>query len=223
MEVETDPLELPEVPITEEVIIPDKVEEMSVSQAEEAEEQPLESLSKDGEADFTQVDQVFPPDQPEVEEPKNDCPEASTQEESVERTSESPTTGDNNAWCNTKCVFCNNLVSGSDDPKLLECLHSACGSCVKTKMTETNQEGTDTYGNKIIPCLSCVLCQIVSRHSQVIENRFLTELKEANEEAPEPAKEDLKCNSCSDNEVATSFCVECAEFICNKCVQAHKR
>lgn len=210
MEVETDPLDIPVEPVEEQ----EKVEN-------EPEEQPSES-TKDAE-----FKTVFNVDHPQEEENKMEIVENSTistqEEENVEeRTSESPTTGDSSAWCNTKCVFCNQLVSGSDEPKLLECLHSACGGCIKTKMNETNQEGTDSFGNKIIPCLSCALCQIVSRHSQVIENRFLTELT-ANEETPEPAKEDLKCNSCSDNDVATSWCVECSEFICNKCVQAHKR
>lgn len=178
----------------------------------------VESLSK-SDAEFKSVFNVEVPEEP----PKLDSAEDSTVENAEERTSESPTTGDNiNPWCSTKCVYCQQILSGCDDPRLLECLHSACGACIKSKISETNQEGTDNLGNKIIPCLSCALCQIVSRHSQVIENRFLTELN-ASEETTEPAKEDLKCNSCSDNDIATSWCVECGEFICNKCVQAHKR
>lgn len=30
---------------------------------------------------------------------------------------------------------------------------------------------------------------------------------------------DLKCSSCQDGAPATSWCVECAEFICDDCVQ----
>lgn len=33
----------------------------------------------------------------------------------------------------------------------------------------------------------------------------------------------LKCSSCTDDEPATSWCVECAEYICDSCVQAHQR
>lgn len=31
------------------------------------------------------------------------------------------------------------------------------------------------------------------------------------------------CSSCSDDAPATSWCVECAEYICDSCVQAHQR
>lgn len=33
----------------------------------------------------------------------------------------------------------------------------------------------------------------------------------------------VKCSSCTDDAIATSWCVECAEFICDSCVQAHQR
>ncbi|XP_013178808.1 PREDICTED: transcription intermediary factor 1-beta-like, partial [Papilio xuthus] len=32
-----------------------------------------------------------------------------------------------------------------------------------------------------------------------------------------------QCNSCEDPEPATSYCVDCAEFICDSCVSAHQR
>lgn len=31
------------------------------------------------------------------------------------------------------------------------------------------------------------------------------------------------CNSCDDTEPATSYCADCAEFICDNCVNAHQR
>lgn len=37
------------------------------------------------------------------------------------------------------------------------------------------------------------------------------------------AEEISKCNSCTDDNPATSWCVECAELICDSCVQAHQR
>lgn len=32
-----------------------------------------------------------------------------------------------------------------------------------------------------------------------------------------------QCNSCEDTEPATSYCADCAEFICDNCVHAHQR
>lgn len=49
---------------------------------------------------------------------------------------ESPTTGDNYVF---KCVFCERVLNGSDAPKLLECLHNACGSCINNKLFEQNE------------------------------------------------------------------------------------
>lgn len=33
----------------------------------------------------------------------------------------------------------------------------------------------------------------------------------------------IKCSSCTEDANATSWCVECSEFICDSCVQAHQR
>lgn len=33
----------------------------------------------------------------------------------------------------------------------------------------------------------------------------------------------MKCSSCSDDANATSWCVDCSEYICDNCVQAHQR
>lgn len=33
----------------------------------------------------------------------------------------------------------------------------------------------------------------------------------------------MTCSSCTDDAAATSWCVECAEYICDSCVQAHQR
>lgn len=74
-----------------------------------------------------------------------------------------------------------------------------------------------------LPVIACAVCRIVCRQSQIIENQFLIETASDESTSNESKNEDQKCNSCADNETATSWCVECSEFICNKCVQAHKR
>lgn len=33
----------------------------------------------------------------------------------------------------------------------------------------------------------------------------------------------MKCSSCSDDALASSYCADCSEFICDNCVQAHQR
>ncbi|XP_044253927.1 E3 ubiquitin-protein ligase TRIM33 isoform X2 [Tribolium madens] len=134
-----------------------------------------------------------------VEESKDEAKEAS--EEHVE----SPTTG----AFTFKCVFCEQVLSGGDEPKLLECLHNACGTCIGNKLYETELEKNT---------VECPQCNIVCEPNKIIDNQFL-----ANNEDNSAKLADLKCSSCSDDAIATSWCVDCSEYICDSCVQAHQR
>lgn len=55
----------------------------------------------------------------------------------------------------------------------------------------------------------------------VLDNQFLLEL--SNNEDISNKLAELKCSSCSDDALASSWCVDCAEFICDNCVHAHQR
>lgn len=138
---------------------------------------------------------------------------------------ESPTTGDSstniNVW-NSKCVFCDRLPTTADEPKLLECLHSACTPCINSQ-GEQNQANVE---NPEVILIVCKICDMRSTTNQIIENQFLIELSNANDESTETTSEkstDIKCSSCVDEAPATSWCVDCQEFICDNCVQAHQR
>lgn len=67
---------------------------------------------------------------------------------------------------------------------------------------------------------------MASQFEHIIENQFIIE-QNANEDSQNSAESDaktvIKCSSCSDDISATSWCVECSEFICDSCVQAHQR
>lgn len=66
-------------------------------------------------------------------EPSKD--EVKDSNDSTDERVESPTTGEPYSF---KCVFCDQVLSASDDPKLLECLHNACGSCIGQKIYEVS-------------------------------------------------------------------------------------
>lgn len=38
----------------------------------------------------------------------------------------------------SKCVFCSKIFTLGDEPKLLECLHAACTTCVNNKISDHN-------------------------------------------------------------------------------------
>lgn len=58
-----------------------------------------------------------------------------------EHTVESPTTRQNYTF---KCVFCDQILSAIDCPKLLECLHNSCINCLNNKLFEN--DGTSDKG-----------------------------------------------------------------------------
>ncbi|KAJ9598237.1 hypothetical protein L9F63_011058, partial [Diploptera punctata] len=96
-----------------------------------------------------------------------------------------------------------------------------CTSCVSSKLTEQNQLDGEVVENNVIVC---AICRVHCRSTNVIENQFLLEAGGESESVQnEPKTTDLKCTSCHDNSPATSWCVECSEYICDGCVQAHQR
>ncbi|KAJ3631351.1 hypothetical protein MTP99_012481 [Tenebrio molitor] len=130
------------------------------------------------------------------EESKSEAKEVS---DSNEEHVESPTTGEAYTF---KCVFCEQLLTANDDPKLLECLHNACGNCVGNKLYE-NQE-TELEKN-----VECPQCNITCEPNKIIDNQFLLELS-SNEDSGSTKLTELKCNSCIDDAIATSWCVDCS-------------
>lgn len=121
-----------------------------------------------------------------------------------------------------KCIFCNQTLDKKDEPKLLECLHVSCANCIASKLDENET------GDRNQSIVKCAVCGTSSRTEKVILNQFLMEQSDA--AADDTAKADdpdtkaiIKCSSCSEDETATSWCVECAEYICDSCVRAHQR
>lgn len=131
--------------------------EMSVETNVETNGVPIKEAPVDANADADADADVEVEAEPDAED--------SSMEENPDRTTESPTTGDNNNTLNgIKCVFCNQVLNAGDVPKLLECLHSACGACVKSKIVEHNQtdveNSTESKGMKqfniAIICFRCL-------------------------------------------------------------------
>jgi len=55
----------------------------------------------------------------------------------------------------------------------------------------------------------------------MIEDRFIIERGKS----PVPVESETSefCTSCEDNISATSYCQDCSEYLCEGCVQAHRR
>ncbi|GBL87020.1 hypothetical protein AVEN_218728-1 [Araneus ventricosus] len=50
-------------------------------------------------------------------------------------------------WLNFKCVFCNQDLKQINRPKLLQCLHTACESCLAS---ESNSESSGASSSAVI-------------------------------------------------------------------------
>ncbi|XP_033218838.1 E3 ubiquitin-protein ligase TRIM33 isoform X2 [Belonocnema kinseyi] len=127
----------------------------------------------------------------------------------------------------SKCVFCNKTFASTDDLKLLECLHTICITCVADKCNDQNTS-VDTEVLVESSFIVCTICNVTSHAENLIENRFISKLiqEECNvgtEEESKVTEEEKLCTSCNEDARATSYCIDCEEFICQNCVMAHQR
>lgn len=116
------------------------------------------------------------------------------------------------------CAICN---TGYKQPRLLACLHTYCEACLEStleKQATTNKSGA---GKHELECPECGhKTKILGRgivDSCPLEHVLVNELDRA-------ALESLSmvCTSCKAKETAVARCNDCASFLCNNCVTAHR-
>lgn len=61
----------------------------------------------------------------------------------VPKTEECETSAPVNVWENVKCTFCEAVLTPASEPKLLECLHSACNACIQSKLNPSITDSTE--------------------------------------------------------------------------------
>uniref|UniRef100_A0A671PIA4 RING-type E3 ubiquitin transferase n=1 Tax=Sinocyclocheilus anshuiensis TaxID=1608454 RepID=A0A671PIA4_9TELE len=106
------------------------------------------------------------------------------------------------------CPVCK-LSFSSREPKLLPCLHSFCKRCLPAHNTPA------------MSMIRCPVCQQECMDVEVLDNFFVKDSVEVPSSTME--KSCQLCMSCDDNTEASGFCVECAEFLCVTCIDAHQR
>ncbi|XP_029138658.2 transcription intermediary factor 1-alpha isoform X1 [Labrus bergylta] len=133
----------------------------------------------------------------------------------------SGTTGQN--YLDT-CPVCR-LNFHSREPKLLPCLHSFCKKCLpppsrNLAMTEPPHSQVDR-ATKPLNVIRCPVCRQECMEVDVIENIFVKDSVEAPSSTVEKTVQ--LCMTCDDNTKAAGFCVNCVEYLCATCVEAHQR
>ncbi|XP_041655180.1 E3 ubiquitin-protein ligase TRIM33 isoform X2 [Cheilinus undulatus] len=123
------------------------------------------------------------------------------------------------------CAVCKQSLQSRDcEPKLLPCLHSFCLKCIPQPDRQVSVQVTGPHGQPdthIVNVMHCLVCHQEYRQSDIIDNYFVKDTTEATSTADEKAAQ--VCTSCEDNAGTIGFCVECGEWLCKTCVEAHQR
>ena len=122
------------------------------------------------------------------------------------------------------CGTCkNNPILIGSTPKLLPCLHSFCEDCLKDRY-EKQSKASD---GSIVPRLKCPSCGqefLVAGNdrptSGFLNNQFVIE---STPSKGSDKSENHQCISCDDKSPANSYCMNCNEWLCDACVNAHQR
>ena len=123
-----------------------------------------------------------------------------------------------NTPTSAKCSLCSELYV---DPRMLPCLHTFCGKCLKKKAEEQDSESS----------LKCPTCDKTTSLPDGGVNALPKDLRKGYEAeiatyaSKIQSEEEISCDQCVDvsSGSAVSFCIECCEFLCKGCVQHHKK
>ncbi|KAL5481344.1 hypothetical protein EMCRGX_G021482 [Ephydatia muelleri] len=120
----------------------------------------------------------------------------------------------------TTCEICSKLLT---DPRLLPCLHSFCLKCLQEEASNA-----DSDPQQGVTCVTCGALAILPPSEGVNgfpQNLHLAFEVEVGRIMSQLGTQDLHCGSCGDVCVGTSrsFCSSCYEFLCQSCLDYHKR
>ncbi|XP_061577103.1 transcription intermediary factor 1-alpha-like [Cololabis saira] len=122
------------------------------------------------------------------------------------------------------CPVCH-LNFHSREPQLLPCLHSFCKKCLPPSSrnlatTQQSSSGLES-ATRTLNVIRCPVCRQECMAVDVMDNVFAKDSAEAPSSSVERTVQ--ICMTCDDNAEAAGFCVDCAEYLCAICVEAHRR
>ncbi|XP_029011428.1 E3 ubiquitin-protein ligase TRIM33 isoform X2 [Betta splendens] len=123
------------------------------------------------------------------------------------------------------CAVCKQSLQSRDcEPKLLPCLHSFCLKCIPQPDRQISVQVQGPHGQTdthIVNVMRCSVCHQDYKQSDIIDNYFVKDTTESTNTSNERTAQ--VCTSCEDNAGTIGFCVECGEWLCKTCVEAHQR
>lgn len=127
------------------------------------------------------------------------------------------------------CGVCRK-ASLESKPKLLPCLHSFCLTCLeeryKQQQGDQKQNPATNTGSQGLSRLKCPTCGqefLVPQKGIIgfLDNQFM--LESLSKISRKKETTERVCTSCEDKSPATSYCLDCTDWLCDACVQAHQR
>uniref|UniRef100_A0A6I8N2W7 E3 ubiquitin-protein ligase TRIM33 n=1 Tax=Ornithorhynchus anatinus TaxID=9258 RepID=A0A6I8N2W7_ORNAN len=123
------------------------------------------------------------------------------------------------------CAVCQQSLQSrrEAEPKLLPCLHSFCRRCLPQPERQLSVPipGGNNGDIQQVGVIRCPICRQECRQIDLVDNYFVKDTSEAPSSSDE--KSEQVCTSCEDNASAVGFCVECGEWLCKTCIEAHQR
>ena len=115
------------------------------------------------------------------------------------------------------CAVC---LDAFKEPKLLQCFHVFCKDCLQRLVVQGQQ------GQLSLRCPNCRQSTIlpptatdVSSLQSAFHIHHLLEIQDALQKLKQPNK--VKCDRCKTPRLATSYCRDCGQFICEVCSTVH--
>ncbi|KAK6470389.1 E3 ubiquitin-protein ligase TRIM33 [Huso huso] len=122
------------------------------------------------------------------------------------------------------CTVCKQSLQNRDcEPKLLPCLHSFCLRCIPQPERQLSLQLPGPHGQEIqiVNVMRCPVCRQEFKQTDLVDNYFVKDTSEVSSRSDENSAQ--VCTSCDDNACAVGFCVECGEWLCKTCIEAHQR
>ena len=120
-----------------------------------------------------------------------------------------------------ECCFCTETLS---KPRTLSCFHSFCHHCLE-RFVSTRREDAMKAGNKVPEIFECPICrtEFHIKEDESVEkipsNYFINNMLELL--ILQQQAQSIKCQTCKAKDPATSKCLSCDKYLCEKCLETH--